>query len=360
MAENILTINDFDFQNLDMPFVREIDRIKYISKAYRKLSIADAFSKFYNVGLSDEVKSSKDVNVIHTIEIGKTYCGQVKEINKSYITFEIPGVKEELECRENFSDCIPNIQEFLLTHNNSLLFNVKEKKHNKFIVSVLDAYYKKWQKIIENAIKHENGIYVHIDSLVNGGYICHTQISSLVELTGRNYTHSVFIPGSHIVLNIERDFSQWIGKDVMIIPQNFVKFKHNFKTGETENSLVGSRKHVLKIEGTVNLLNLYNDWQKHELLDTTGSKWVSPVFDGVVTGVINSKNKIGIFVEITDQSITGLVPVDESELLDYHPGDKVKVQIDSFEVQEDKKAFIINRNTKKIVKCNTRAVLKLV
>ena len=58
------------------------------------------------------------------------------------------------------------------------------------------------------AIKREEGIQVHIDALVQGGYACHTNIVPLCELTGRNYTQSVFIPGSLIVLNIERDFEK--------------------------------------------------------------------------------------------------------------------------------------------------------
>ena len=41
--------------------------------------------------------------------------------------------------------------------------------------------------------------------------LCHTDIWPINELTGKNYTSSVFIPGSLIVLNIESDFNKWIG-----------------------------------------------------------------------------------------------------------------------------------------------------
>ena len=98
---------------------------------------------------------------------------------------------------------------------------------------------------------------MHIDKLVTGGYMCHTNIDTINELTGKQYTHFVFIPGSNIVLNIERDFDKWVGQDVSIIPQKIVDFR-DFKTGNVGKSLVGSRKRVLQIYGMNNIHDLYN------------------------------------------------------------------------------------------------------
>lgn len=336
-------------------FKDERERINYMKNHYKNMSLSKAFSIFYNVNLSNEIKTNKSINNVTLIEIGQIFNGTVKEITNSYILFDIPGVKEEIICKENFSSCLDVLQTYLLNHNNKLLFEVREKQNNRYIVSVINAYYKKWVDIINRAIKNEDGIMVHIDSLVQGGYMCHTGISSLNELTGKNYTHSVFIPGSHIVLNIEHDFEKWIGQDVIIVPQKFVEFKKNFKTGEVENSLVGSRKRVLQINGVQNLFDMY---QMYLLGQQHNVTYNGETYEGVVTGVINAKKKCGVFIEIEDKCITGLLPVNSYDLLEYKPGDRVNVKIDTFEVQEGKEPFILNKHNI-IVKCNTRPVFKL-
>ena len=175
-------------------------------------------------------------------------------------------------------------------------------------------------------------------------------------MTGKSYTHSVFIPGSHIVLNIEYDFDKWVGQDVMIVPQKFVEFRRDLKTGLIENSLVGSRKKVLQILGMNNIHQIYNKW----LLASTDErvKYVPEIFEGTVTGIINSSNKTGIFVELNDKYITGLMPIDAMDLLDYHPGDSIKVKISEFEIQEGKDPFVYNKKGT-LIKSNVRPVFEL-
>ena len=346
-----MSAEDFPYFNSDK------DRLKYMKNAYANMSLAKAFSLFYNVELGQETKQNKNINNVINIEVGQLLQGNVKSINSTgtVITFDIPGVKEEIICRENFTNCYDHLYNYILTHNNKLYFEVREKKNNTYIVSIINAYYKLWVNDINKAIKNENGIQVHVDALVQGGYLAHTDIINLNALTGRNYTHSVFIPGSHIVLNIEHDFEKWIGSDIIIVPQNFVEFKKNYKTGETENSLVGSRKRVLQILGMNNIIEFYNMFKLSQKNDV---KYVSEYYDGVVTGIINSQNKTGIFVELVDKYITGLVPIDAYELLDYKPGDPVKVKFQEFEVQEGKDPVIYNKRGK-IVKCNIRPIFSL-
>ena len=338
--EKLITAADV-FDVLDSPFADDKERIRYISQHYGNMSVAKAFSVYYGLELDDEIKSNRNVNTVNVIELGKIYTGTVKEFTKNIMTFDIPGIKEEII--------------------NKLMFEVRQKDHDKYYVSVINAYYKAWENIIKKAIEHEDGIQVHIDELVKGGYVCHTNISTLSELTGKNYTSSVFIPGSHIVLNIERDFEQWIGQDVMIVPQKFVEFKKDIRTGLTENSLVGSRKRVLQIIGTKNMYDLWNDLETKKKLATLANKTEvkSDIYGGTVTGIINSNKKTGIFVELDGMYITGLMPIDSSELLDYKPGDKINVVISEFEVQEGKEPFIINKKNQ-IVKCNVRPVFELV
>ena len=347
---------------LDSPFRDEKERIKYISQNYRNMSIAKAFSVYYDIELDNETKSNRNANTVNVIELGKIYTGTVKEFTKSIMTFDIPGVKEEIICKEPFATCMDSIRNYLLTHDNKLMFEVRQKDHDKYYVSVINAYYKSWVNMINKAIEHEDGIQVHIDELVKGGYVCHTNITTLCELTGKPYTSSVFIPGSHIVLNIERDFEKWIGQDVVIVPQKFVEFKKDLRTGMTENSLVGSRKRVLQILGMKNMYDIFteNETSKKlaELAKADKNKINKPVYDGIVTGIINSNKKTGIFIELDNMYITGLMPIDTSELLDYRPGDKIRVSIGEFEIQEGKEPFVLNKKNQ-IVKCNVRPVFCL-
>jgi len=354
-TNSLLTATDLMIDGEFPMFKNDKERLKYMKQAYGNMSLAKAFAIFYGVEVSPEVKKDRSINQVNIINVGDICAGIVKEITKTQISFVIPGVKEEIISRENFSTCLDSIQNYLLSHNNKLLFEVREKKNNTYIVSVVNAYYKSWLDTIDKAIQHEDGIEVHIDSLVQGGYLCHTPITTLNNLTGRNYTHSVFIPGSHIVLNIEHDFEKWIGQDVVIVPQKFVEFRKNFKTGETENSLVGSRKKVLQIMGMKNLADMYNTY----LLSTKENvKYTPEVYEGVVTGIINAQKKQGVFVELQDKYITGLLPMESYDLLDYKPGDKIKVTIDTFEVQDGKEPFVLNKRGG-IVNSNTRPVFKL-
>lgn len=341
-----------DFNDLFDGYSNDRERIRKVSEKTKNMSIAEAFSTTYNLNLSKALKKDPSINIVTVLEPNKSYVGNVKEFGKDVLTFEIPGVKEDIICKENFNDCLENIQSYLFSHNNQLLFTVKEKKDNKFYVSVIDAYYEDWKNQIINAINNDHAINVHIESLIKAGYLCHTEIFTLNQLTGRFYTSSVFIPGSHIVLNIERDFTQWIDADVMVIPQKFVKFKTPGRP--VEDSLVGSRKRVLEIEGMKNMFELYT---RNQLANKVGSKQ-RETFEGVVTGIINSNKKTGVFVELNDLYITGLMNVEASELLQYKPGDKIKVAIKNFEVQEGKDPFVVDKKRSVVKKCNVRVVFE--
>lgn len=353
-------ITQEDLQDIMSPeWLSDSERIKSVSKAYKNIGIAKSFSIFYNTEVSQEIKSDKNINNAQSIQLGEIYGGLVKDFSGQRISFEVPGIKDELICKENFNSCKEAIQDYLLTNGNAMYFEIREKKNGKYYVSVLNAYYKLWVSQINKSIKHEDPITVHIDELTKGGYLCHTNINTLTQLTKKEYTHSVFIPGSHIVLNIEHDFNSWIGKDVEIIPQKFVEFKKVMNAGvlSTENSLVGSRKRLLQIKGQENLNNIY----KRYLLSTSKNvkNYTPEEFEGTVTGIINSNNKCGVFVELDDLYITGLMPLTSSDLLNFPPGTHVKVYVKEFEIQEGKEPFIYNKYTNKIIKCNTRPVFEM-
>lgn len=339
-------------------FNSERERIRYMSNAYNKMSIAKAMSIFYGEPVSNEIKQNREINTVVTFELGEIYCGTVKEFNDRYMSFDIPGVKEDIICKEPLWNSYHNINDFLLNHDNKLLFEVRQKDNNKFIVSVINAYYRKWNEKIAKAANGDEGIMVHIDELVNGGYLCHTEILPLKQLTGQNYTASVFIPGSHIVLNIERDFERWVGQDVMIIPQKFIDYKVDKWNGTVEKSLVGSRKKVLQILG---MRHMHDIWNLHKLGESNNMNFNRPSYPGIVTGIINSNKKTGVFVELEDKYITGLLPIDSSDLLNYKIGDPINVKINEFEIQDGKEPFEFKKykSENKLVKCNVRPVFEI-
>lgn len=356
----LLTFADIEGKDGFPMFKNDKERIKYISEAYKRMNIAQAFDIFYNLSLDKDTtkKFSKAMDTVENIVIGNVYQGTVYEFKKNLLTFTLPGVKEEIICKDNFNACMNYVEAYLMNHDNKLLFEVREKKNNKYYVSVISAYYRAWVQNVNNYIKTNTPVNVHIDELVRGGYMCHLSIDTLCELTGQNYTHLAFIPGSQIVLNIEHDFNRWVGQDVNIIPQNFVDYVDyykNFKTGEVQKSLVGSRKKLLNFNGMNNMAMLYSKWQ---LINSGNVKSTDIEFDGIVTGVINSRDITGVFIELSGQYITGLLPIDAMDLLDYKTGDTVHVKIDRFDVHDGQEPFIYNKNGK-VVKSNTRVVFKL-
>lgn len=359
--EKLLTA--VECEDLFTGFKSDRERLKYISRAYKNINIAKAFSIYYGLDLDNSIKSNKAVNTVNIISVGNVYSGTVKMFDKHTLTFEIPGVKEEIIAKDNLWQYVDSVNAYLAKHNNKLLFEVREKKDNKYYVSVIQGYYRAWADKVNKAIENKNGINVHIDELVKGGYICHTNINELTELTGKTYTHSVFIPGSQIVLNIERDFERWIGKDVTVVPQKFMDFK-TIGYGQNqliERSLVSSRKLVLQILGMKNMYDIYNAAQtKSKLAASNPNVKVEPVvFEGTVTGIINSGKKTGIFVELNDKYITGLMPIEECDLLNYKTGDPINVSIKEFEVQEGKEPFVLNKRGTSLIKCNVRPVFEL-
>ena len=120
-------------------------------------------------------------------------------------------------------------------------------------------------------------------------------------------------------------------------------------------SLIASAKELIKFRGECKLIELFNAWCEES---EKWTKFSETPIEGRVTGIINSNGKTGIFVELNDLYITGLMPIDSTELLDYRPGDQIKVSIAEFEVQEGKEPFVLNKNNK-VTFANTRCVFEL-
>lgn len=332
------------------------ERIIKTSNDYESMSISDAFASYYGVKKS-EIDKNSSPNVVTVINLGDVYLGHVKELEKGNITFEIPGVNEELICMENLNMHLDALRNYCLTHDNTMYFEVREKKGDKYMVSIINAYYRLWEAQIKQCIENEEAITVHIDNLTKGGYNCHIPISTINELLSLDtYTLAVFIPGSQIVLNIEKEFERWLDMDVQVIPQKLTDYYVHYREKMTEKSLICSRKRFLEMVGDHNMHNLFKKW---ELSKKSNAKVSFEALNGRVTGVINSAKKTGVFVEIDDKYITGMLPVENaSELANYHPGDSILVKIREFEIQEGKSPFVFHRNGN-IKKRNCRPVFDL-
>lgn len=337
--------------------VRDTDRIKILSTLYKDSSIRDAFSDYYGMKLtnvSKEEQEKLEVDIMH-LTVGDVFYAPVSEFTDRYIYFDVPGVKDEVVSKENFKDCRVNIENYLLNHHNTLAFKVMSHDKGKYNVSIIEGYYQIWQAVLKSNIKNNVPVTAHIDGLVTGGYNASLTITTLNELTGRNYTSMAFIPGSQIVLNIEHDFSRWIDEDVECLPINIVEFKKNNYTGEVEYSVILSRKRLLQQEG---MFRLYEIWQTMQLADkfSDKDKVTGPYYDGVVTGIINSNKKKGMFIELDGMQINGLLPMhDVSDMLNYKTGDVVNVRIKYLEkIDQSKPLFIMKHDVP--VKCNCRPV----
>ena len=335
-------------------FRSEKNRIRYISNNYRDMSIAEAFSKYYGMKPIENINPAYDT-VIEMIP-GKVYLANIKSLEKGNITFELPGVNEEIVCIENLNNHIDALRNYAMRYNNTMYFEVREIKNNKVYVSVLNGYYRIWEHRILNYAQQKTPIKVHINSLVKGGYSCSTKIDEINNLLGVDtYVCNVFIPGSHIILNIENDFEKWLDEDVYIIPDKFVDFRVDKFNRQVEKSLIGSRKKYLQFQGQQNIYDLY---QKNQLVEKMNSEPIT--LDGKVTGIINSAKKTGVFIEIPDMYITGLMPVDGvSDLVNYRPGDNILVKIKEFETIEGAQPFVIDKDSGELRKCNTRIVFEV-
>ena len=321
--------------------LNELDRIKSNTKKYSKASISDAFSDAYSIKLTDVVS----VDPV-TLEIGGTYHGKVKEITKSGVILEVPGVSELIFANDNFYGQ-EKFKHYLETTNNEVMFEVRgfSKVHNQYTVSIKNAYYKHWLKNFDyKAVRT-----VRLDRLVRGGYIGSMLIDSLEPMSDNVYTQPIFVPGSQIVLNIESDFQRWVGQYVDVLSDSFSEYRID---GTMTNVLLCSRKKLLQYNG---MLEMY------KLVETTNAddKENKPraVIEGKVSGVIKSQKKCGIFVELEDRSITGFLEVSSYDLVNYKPGQPVKVKVKEFEVAKGRPGFEIS-NSGKIKRCNTRVVFE--
>ena len=319
----------------------DLDRIKSNTKKYAKKSINEAFCDAYSIKL----KNVRVVNPV-TLEMGQVYTGKVKEINKSGVILEVPGVSEIIFANDNFYGQ-EKFKHYLETTDGEVMFEVRSfsNVHGQYNVSIKNAYYKYWLEHFDYGAMRT----VRLDRLVRGGYIGSMLIDSLEPLSDNVYTQPIFVPGSQIVLNIESDFQRWVGQYVDVFSDSFSEYRID---GVMTNVLLCSRKKLLQYNGMLEMYKLVESTKADDK-----EKKPRAVIEGKVSGVIKSQKKCGIFVELEERPITGFLEVSSYDLVNYKPGQPVKVKVKEFEVAKGRPGFEI-ANSGKIKRCNTRVVFE--
>jgi ribosomal protein S1 len=159
--------------------------------------------------------------------------------------------------------------------------------------------------------------------LVRGGFVGQAVIPNITDWVGEDYVIDAFIPGSQIVQNTTDDFEQFEGADV----EAFI-MAYSPKPFNAGMSLVCSVKNLIKHRGNLRMMEIHKWWCDNE---ENWEKFSEERFEGIVTGIINSSQKCGVFVEVPALEITGMVNVSADSLSEYHPGDEVTVGISGFD-----------------------------
>lgn len=300
-------------------FTKERERIKANSLRYKNVPVSEAMC-----GIHEETVVIPETPILPVV--GSIYKAVLTKHGNSV---SITGVsaKEQVICRNNLAK-YPNMEYDNMPIDAKVV--ALDKIRQSVTIDVLQPVFESWinrvmtDKTSQYDVKRPETITVHDLHLSNGGFLGKAEIPVMSEFVGEPYFVDAFIPGSQIVLNIEKDFSKWEGKTV----DTFVA-GYTVKPGSVNQmSLVCSRKSLLNFAGNLTKIELYGDYC-HE-----GKKWESftkSVFSGIVTGVINSSKKCGVFVELPMFNITGMIPVEPSKLVEFKAGNSLEVKITGFE-----------------------------
>lgn len=311
-------------------FNSDSKRIKVYSKRYKNLSIVEAFENYYNLNLGP---CTETVNFIpKPPKIGDTIDVRIVSIGKDKVVFDGGNLKNNLQSAVNLYK-YEKFRHFLPM--DSIKATVVRIDKDKAVIDPITPMVNEWltpilkDNSVQKVIPGEDGI-IHTSIVVkdlqlsNGGFMGKAVVPVASNFVGEDYTIDAFIPGSQIVLNITDDFGQFNGKSVNAFVVNYIP-----KPGaQNKMSLICSAKEVIKFVGECNMIKIFNSWCEESDLWKQVS---NTTFKGKVTGVINTSKKCGVFVEIPDLSITGMVQTKPDELVNYKPHSEVDVKLAGFD-----------------------------
>lgn len=299
-------------------------RIRANSEKYANHTITEAFEEEYNLDINilDAGVEETPINPV----LGGLIPVNIMSRN-GLVIVNSPRIKSEIYLMNDLN------KYSRFKHNNLDLSNIQAKvtdiRKHEVRINILEAITDKFvlsrtqnpwrQKIWGNP----EAITVKDLKLTRGGFLGKAVIPEVSRFIGEEYTVDAFIPGSQIVLNITDDFESFEGKTVKAFVINYM----NKPTGDGM-SLICSVKEYLKTLGEQEMISLHKIWCDDS---REWDKQSNLLHIGVVTGVINSSKKCGVFVEITDLNITGMISVPARDLNKYKPGNVLMVRIIGFE-----------------------------
>lgn len=321
-SRNLKSTLDFEWPN----FKTDKERIRYMSRLYKDSTIVEAFEKEY--GFKSNISQENPINnTPQELYVGQIVPMRISSITKNGVVFNNVAFKQNITSGvnlykyEKFRQFLPT-QDILVKVNNVM----KDRVTVDPLAPMLDEWLQNTLKDVDaqKNIKNPKTIKVKNLKLTRGGFMGKAVIPNVSSFVGDEYTIDAFIPGSQIVLNIENDFNRWNGKDVNVFVTNYINKPNN----PDQMSLICSTKEYLKFLGDINIISMFNNWcEDNEQWKVDSQK----LFRGTVTGIINSSKKCGVFVEVPELSLTGIVPMKPEELVNFKPQDPVNVMVDRFD-----------------------------
>ena len=319
-STNLKSTLDFEWPE----YVSERKRIKANTERCVNMSFSESMTGSQREDGHEELQTPRTFHIGDTIDVTftKTATGGIGGISLGAVQ-----TKDAVVCKNNLKR---------YTHPNPAVFDgvfparVIDVSKKQVTVDVIQPVFDTWiNDLLKDPTSQCNKfapqtVVVENLQLMNSGFTGRVNVPIMEHLFGEPFYVDAFIPGSHIVLNIESDFEKWIGTNVEAFVSNFVT-----KPGSlTEKSIVCSRKNYLTFLGDLNKIEMYKIYCDREDEWETMKKTSYP---GKVTGVINSSKKCGVFVEIPQLYITGVINMKPEDIVKYKPGQEVFVNIIDFE-----------------------------
>ncbi len=346
-------------------YKNEKDRIRKNTKKYESQSISTAFEEEYNIKLPHDRTFEDTPTELH---IGDVVNVRILDVSKRHVVFDTRNIKDSISSSVDLYKFkrFKAPFEYLDVRSQIIKAKVVDISHKTTKVDVITPLIESFvrDKVktpwIQKEIGNPHTVKVTNLKLTRGGFIGKVNIQTVSDFIGEPYYVEAFIPGSQIVLNITDNFEQFIGKDVDAFVVNYLQ-----KPGSTQMSLICSVKSYLRFMGESLMIDMFKNWCDNNKEWGAISKYINR---GVVTGVINSSKKCGIFVELPDLHITGMVSVPPTDLVKYKPGNEINVKIDGFEeevfynpvIQQTQHVEPYKITNGCIEKCTLKPILSLV
>lgn len=316
-------------------FDSDKERIKMNSLKYSNCTISEAFKNEYNVN----VTTTKEIEIPRELRVGDVFKVDINNVSKRFVEFSNTNLKSNLHSitdlykypkfRDNTSPIKDVSAQVVSVDKSEVRVDLIAPLLNEYLTPIISN---NW---IQKKMSGATPIKVKNLKLTRGGFIGRAVIPNVSEFLGEDFEINAFIPGSQIVLNIADVFERFENTTVDAFIVNYIQ-----RPGTNTMSLICSVKEYLRYKGEMNMINMFKDWceNSNSWKTTSEMRWI-----GKVTGVINSSKKCGIFVEIPELFITGMVPMSPGNLVNYKPGDALNVYIKGFEEE-----FFFNQHAQQL------------